>query len=252
MSIAGVGLFVGCGVNAPQAEPPVTLARAPTLTPRNASHSSPKTREPDALAKQEHTAFGILGGHDTPNPGGSQDIHQFVSDLRILGMKTAVTIDPSAPLIDTLDRAGIKLIVRLVQEHNVFHEQHMLWTLNKLKNTSNFSLQPFNEPNIEGVEISPEDHVRVHFTRAATVILPMIALRGGTLLLTPLAPYALFQGIEELEAYRRMLTTVRDEVIRDDHWMWKHIRIGAHVYPTTWATLVSGTAWSTWMLLRGR
>src|SRR5207253_2855510 len=124
---------------------------------------------------RDRLAVDILGGHDTPNPGGSRDARQFVSDLQVLGMKTAVCIDPSSPLLEELRRAGIRLIVRLVQEQNLFDERNILWTLNKLNGVQGLSIQPFNEPNLEGADVSPEDHIRCHFMPAARILLPAIA-----------------------------------------------------------------------------
>ena len=145
-------------------------------------------------------------------------------------MRTAVSIDPSSQLIGTLKRAGIRLIVRLVQKDNLFNERDILWTLNKLQRVQDLSIQPFNEPNIEGVTISPEDHIRYQFLPAARTILPVIAPNGGELLLTPLATHAAFQGVPELEGYTRMLQTLRDEIQPEASWMWDHLAIGAHAY----------------------
>jgi hypothetical protein len=145
-------------------------------------------------------------------------------------MKTAVTIDPSSQLIEALRRAGVRLIVRLVQEDNLFHERNIRWTLNKLQGVQDVRIQPFNEPNIEGVAGSPEDHIRHHFLPAARMILPAIVPTGGKLLLTPLATHAPFQGVPELEGYKRMLQALRDEIQSEDDWMWNHLMIGAHVY----------------------
>jgi len=145
-------------------------------------------------------------------------------------MKTAVCIDPSSRLVGELKRGGIRLIVRLVQEDNQFDERNILWTMNKLKGLQDLSIQPFNEPNIEGVDISPEDHIRDHFMPAARIILPAIAPNGGKLLLTPLATHAPFQHCSELEGYRSMLQTLMSEIRSEDDWMWNHLTVGAHVY----------------------
>ncbi len=204
----------------PEALPPPLLA----------SEQAGSTSDPMQFSKRERSARTIFGGHDTPNPGGSKDVQQFVSDLEALGMGTAVCIDPSSRLVAALDQAGIRLIVRLVQEHNVFNERNVMWTLNKLDGVPGVTIQAFNEPNIEGIAISPEDHVRRHFMSAARVILPRVAPFGGTLFLTPLAPYAKFQAMDELDAYRQMLVALNDEITLDEQWMWSHIRIGVHAY----------------------
>jgi hypothetical protein len=145
-------------------------------------------------------------------------------------MRTAVCIDPSSQLVGALARGRVRLIVRLVQEDNLFHERHILWTLNKLRAVQNLSIQPFNEPNLEGADLSPEDHVRYHFLPAARVILPIIAPNGGRLLLTPLATHAPFQGAPELQGYRRMLQTLASEIGPEDSWMWTYLAVGAHAY----------------------
>jgi len=145
-------------------------------------------------------------------------------------MKTAVCIDPSSQLVGELRRAGIRLIVRLVQENNLFDERNILWTLNKLKSVQGLSIQPFNEPNIEGADVSPEDHIRCHFMPAARIILPAIAPNGGQLLLTPLATHAPFRGVPELEGYRRMLRALMNEIESAEDWMWNHLAVGAHAY----------------------
>ena len=147
-----------------------------------------------------------------------------------MGMKTAVCIDPSPRVIEALDRVGIRLIIRLVQEHNIFNERNVLWTLNKLEKVRSITVQAFNEPNIEGISTSPEEHVRCHFMRAARVILPRIAPHDGILLFTPLAPYAKFQGMDEFDTYRRMLIALNDEMEPEEQWMWNHIRIAVHAY----------------------
>jgi hypothetical protein len=230
VGVAGLGLLAGCGIGAPQPEPPDRVSRIRVLPPENPTPPPAKSLEEIQPPARDHLAVDILGGHDTPNPGGSRDIQQFISDLKTLGMTTAVCIDPSLQIVEALNQAGIRLIVRLVQEHNVFDERNIMWTINKLKGVHGVSFQPFNEPNIEGADVSPEDHIRDHFMSAARVILPIIAPHGGTLLLTPLAPYARFQGSDELDAYRRMLTVLRDELTGEDDWMWKHIEICAHAY----------------------
>ncbi len=221
---AGLILLSGCG------HIPVRPQREALL---------PQSLDTDCTAKQPaeiqpservQIAGDILGGHDTPNPGGSKYVRQFVSDLKALGMKTAVCIDPSTRIVAALDQARIRLIARLVQEHNVFNERNILWTLAKLEGRSGVSVQPFNEPNVEGVITSPVGHVREHFMPAARVILPRIAPYGGALLLTPLAPYARFQGIAEYDAYRQMLMAMMDELTSNDAWMWNHLSIGVHAY----------------------
>jgi hypothetical protein len=192
-------------------------------------HTARKS-EGNQLSEGARTAGDILGGHDVPNPGGSKHVQEFVSDLKALGMKTAVCIDPSTRLVRALDQARIRLIARLVQTGNVFDEPSILWTLTKLEGVRDVGIQPFNEPNVEGVVTSPEDHVRGGFMRAARVILPRIAPCGGTLLLTPLAPYANFQGMDEYCAYRQMIVALKDELAHEHAWMWSHISIGAHAY----------------------
>jgi hypothetical protein len=224
---AGVGgLFIlgGCRHDSFQ---PRSEAAQPRLLEIEQATRKP---EPVPASKRDDTTRAILGGHDTPNPGGSKDIQTFVSDLKALGMKTAVCIDPSPRVVEALDRAGIRLIVRLVQEHNVFDERNALWTLNKLARVPGVTVQAFNEPNIEGVAISPEEHVRRHFMSAARVILPRIAPYDGAMLLTPLAPYARFQAMDELDAYRQMLVALQDEMASEEQWMWNHLRIAVHAY----------------------
>src|SRR5437868_1616483 len=116
VGVAGLGLLPGCGLGTPQAEPPPSLSRLSVLPPESPAPALPTASEADHGAERDHLAVDILGGHDTPNPGGSRDTRQFVSDLRALGMQTAVCIDPSQKLIEVLNQADIRLIVRLVQE----------------------------------------------------------------------------------------------------------------------------------------
>ena len=231
VGVVGLGLLAGCGIRDPQAKPlPAELSHASVRPPDDSvSVLNPESGEAP-LSTRDRLAVDILGGHDTPNPGGSRDIRQFVADLQVLGMKTAVCIDPSSQLVGELQRAGVRLIVRLVQEDNLFEERNILWTLNKLRGVQGLSVQPFNEPNLEGVAISPEDHIRCHFMPAARLILPAIAPNDGTLLLTPLATHAPFQGVPELEGYRRMLQTLVNEIKSEDAWMWNHLTVGAHAY----------------------
>jgi hypothetical protein len=145
-------------------------------------------------------------------------------------MRTVVCIDPSPQLVTALQRAKVRLVVRLVQEDNLFHERNILWTLNKLRGVQDLSIQPFNEPNLEGADLSPEDHVRHHFLPAARLILPLIAPDGGRLLLTPLATHAPYQGVPELEGYQRMLQALVTETQPEDDWLWHHLAIGVHAY----------------------
>jgi hypothetical protein len=231
VGVASLGLLAGCkvedrGVKSLSAEPShASMRSADSSVPA----MNPVSGEPPGRVR-ERRSVDILGGHDTPNPGGSRDIRQFVSDLQTLGMKTTVSIDPSPQLIEALKRAGIRLIVRLVQEDNVFQEQNVMWTLNKLQGVPDLRIQPFNEPNLEGIAVSPEDHIRHQFLPAARMILPAIVPKGGKLLLTPLATHAPFQGVPELEGYKRMLQALVDEVQFEDDWMWNHLVIGAHAY----------------------
>jgi hypothetical protein len=230
-TIAGLGLMAGCSSGEPRAKRPPSEASdvADRVPDRSAPALEPVPRDiPGPVT--ERLAMDLLGGHDTPNPGGSRDIRQFVSDLHDLGMTTAVCIDPSSQMVRALQRARVRLIVRLVQEDNLFDERNVLWTMNKLKGVQDLSIQPFNEPNIEGADLSPEEHIRSHFLPAARIILPMIAPNRGRLLLTPLATHAPFQGVSELEGYRRMLQALMTEIQSEDSWMWSHLAIGAHVY----------------------
>jgi hypothetical protein len=230
-AVAGLGFLAGCGTGAPPAiPPPAERSRVSVRPPDNSVPTPNPVSENTPGPARNLLTVDILGGHDTPNPGGSRDIRQFVSDLQVLGMKTAVCIDPSARLMAELKRAGIRLVVRLVQEDNLFHERNIRWALNKLKDVQGLSIQPFNEPNIEGVAVSPEAHIRDHFLPAARTILPAIAPNGGKLLLTPLATHAAFQGAPELEGYRRMLQALLDAIEPEDEWMWNHLAVGAHVY----------------------
>ena len=229
--VVGLGLLAGCGSGSPPAKPlPPKLSHASPGSPNDSVATLAPESGETAGPPRDLLTVDILGGHDTPNPGGSRDIRQFVSDLQVLGMKTAVCIDPSSRLVAELKRAGIRLVVRLVQKDNLFHERNIRWTLNKLQDVQGLSIQPFNEPNIEGVAVSPEDHIRDHFMPAARIILPAIAPNGGKLLLTPLATHAAFQGVPELEGYRRMLQALLDEIALEDDWMWNHLAVGAHVY----------------------
>ena len=208
VGVAGLGLLTGCTLGTPPAESPGGRSHTLVSSPERAAPALLPAAEADEAADYDRLAVDILGGHDTPNTGRSRDIRQFVADLHALGMRTAVCIDPSPKIVEALNQAGIRLIVRLVQQQNLFNEQNIAWTLRKLRGVRNVSIQPFNEPSIEGAAMSPEDHIRYHFMKAARIILPAAAPHGGTLLLTPLAPYASFHGIAELEAYRRMLMTL--------------------------------------------
>jgi hypothetical protein len=230
VGVAGLGLLAGCGVGAPQREPPAGVTRARLELPVSPTPPADNEVSEGKSPARDRLPTDILGGHDAPNPGGSRNIGQLVADLRALGMKTAVCIDPAPAIVDALGQAGVRLIVRLVQENNVFDKRNILWTLDKLAGVPGVSIVPFNEPNLEGLDVSPEEHIRGHFLPAARVILPRIAPDGGTLLLTPLACYAPYQGVDELAGYRRMLVALRDELASGDGWMVSHLAIGAHAY----------------------
>src|SRR4051794_16289418 len=96
VGVASLGLLAGYktqdrGVKPLSGEPPHPSMRSADNSVPALNLASGEIPRPVS----ERRSVDILGGHDTPNPGGSRDIRQFVSDLQVLGMKTAVAIDPS-------------------------------------------------------------------------------------------------------------------------------------------------------------
>jgi hypothetical protein len=182
------------------------------------------------LIPQDRYVQNILGGHDTPNPGGATDVDMLFHDLDQLGMTTLVGIDPSGELIDRIlnqNPQRVRLITRLVQPNNEFDEENLMWTMNKLRRLTHPLVVPFNEPNLEGegTDLSPEEHVHFHFMPAAKKIIEF----GGKPLLTPLAPFASFHGIDDLNFFTRMLQQLK---LEDPSlsWIRHNLVIADHAY----------------------
>lgn len=171
------------------------------------------------------TVADIRGLHDTPIEGGSEDEKLAMEDMKNLGMKYFVSLNPLEKMLEAAtDNPGLTVIHRAFMENNLYDKNYLgKMTKKAIKYSSSEKplIVPFNETNLLAetgdIFISPKEHIVKHFIPAARLILD----KGGTPILTPVA-----QGNGSLDYFSSMI----DALVDNDPDLLNEIKIGLHNY----------------------
>ncbi len=178
---------------------------------------------------EQKKAFDVFGLVDVPNVGGPINHELAINDLKTLGAKKVVSLDPDRRYLEKLIDQRFLVIDRVYLQDNKFNEKALRANLQKFNNLGQRPIvQPFNEVNLleetAGFYIEPEKHVKETFLPAAKEIIN----ERGMALVTPMAQRS---EIDEEEYFVRMLKQIKESmpavIIRKD------IGVSIHNYTFT-------------------
>lgn len=167
--------------------------------------------------------FSVFGLHDTPNIGGSLIPDMTITDVKSVGGKSLVVLDPSEQTLKAAAAGHTPVLSRAYLPDNRFHGDELETMLLRLKRFNPHPVvQPYNEVNLlaetGNIPVSPEEHMR-DFLSAAEII----TSRDGMVLLTPLAQKA---EVDEIAYLQEMLMGLNDM----PSWLTDRLGIGIHNY----------------------
>jgi hypothetical protein len=194
-----------------------------------ATDASALDAHPSLPSRHRKTIWDVLGIHDTPNVGGSDNLEEFHRHLSDLGAKWVIGIVPRPEWYYWVEQMGAVPITRLLLPGNRFDEAVLV---RQLAGVPPHSLViPFNEPNL--VDETPYPVLPELHAQDLLLAAELIAQAGCTTLITPLAQEgALIPEpgvlIHEVEYFERLLRELAN--LQSLEWIRTHMALAFHNY----------------------